>query len=406
MSIVEQLEAAGEVLSPAVRAAILALEAENTLLRARVAELEARLGMNSTNSSRPPSSDPPGTLRPRKPRSGRRRGGQRGHPGHHRSWLPPSRVDQVVEHRPSSCRRCGGSLIEGRLTGAAHVHQVIELPPVRAQVTEHRALALLCPHCGTKSCAALPEAVRASGFGPCLSALVVLLVARFRLSRRAVRELLGDVLDVPPPALGSAQALCEEAGSALHAPWKEALRAVRRSRLVGTDETAWKLRGSRRCLWVGVAPRATAFRIARSRSARDRERFLGRAHPGILTTDRWRAYDGHPLERRQLCWAHLQRNLQALCERGPPEAQLGRWGVAEAERLLRLHRQWRAGEISRAAMQHGVALVRARFGRWVQRAARSTSRKAGALARDLERLWPALWLFARVEEVGSVPQLP
>ncbi|MGI9182195.1 MAG: DUF6444 domain-containing protein [Longimicrobiaceae bacterium] len=132
----------GEVLSPAVRAVILAQEAEITALRARVAELEARLGMNSTNSPRPPSLDPPGTARPAKPRSGRRRGGQQGHPGHHRSLLPPSRVDHLIEHRPAVCRRCGGSLAAGRPVGGPEVHQVIELPPVRAVVTEHRALAI------------------------------------------------------------------------------------------------------------------------------------------------------------------------------------------------------------------------------------------------------------------------
>ncbi len=343
----EQLEAAGEILSPTVRAALITLEtsaARVPLLEARIRELEARLGMNSTNSSLPPSSDPPGTSHPGKPGSGRRRGGQKGHPGHPRSLLPPSRVDHVVEHRPEHCRRCGGSLAEGRIAGSPHVHPQIELPPVRAEVTEHRALAILCPHCGVRTRAALPEVVATSGFGPRLSALVVLRVARFRLSRRAVRELLGDVLDVAPPALSRAQGLFDEARAALHAPWKEALREVRRSPVVGADETPWKLRGQRRWLWVGVARGATAFRIGRSRRAREREQLLGREHPGILTTDRGRAYDGHPLERRQLCWAHLRRNLQALHDRGgtaapwaagasrKPNACWGRTGAGERGR--------------------------------------------------------------------------
>ncbi len=237
MSIVEQLEAAGEVLSPAVHAATLALEAEVALLRARVTELEARLGLNPTNSSLPPSSDPPGTARTAKPKRGRRRGGRKGHPGHPRSLLPPSHVDHVVEHRPEHCRRCGGSLAEGRIAGSAPLHQQIELPQIRAEVTEHRALALCCPACGTPTRAALLEAVAASGLGPRLSALVVLRMARFRLSRRAVRELLGDVLDLEPPALGSAQGRCDEARAALHAPWREAPREVRRSRIMGADET-------------------------------------------------------------------------------------------------------------------------------------------------------------------------
>src|SRR5215212_7144704 len=103
MSIVEQLEASGEVLSPAVRAAIELLERTVAELRERVRELEARLALNSTNSSKPPSSDGPGTPRAAKKPKGRKRGGQPGHRGHHRMLLPPERVDEVVQHTPESC---------------------------------------------------------------------------------------------------------------------------------------------------------------------------------------------------------------------------------------------------------------------------------------------------------------
>jgi hypothetical protein len=67
MSAVKQLETAGEVLSPAVRAVIVALEARLARAEARIRELEARLGQDSTNSSRLPSADPPGTARPAAP---------------------------------------------------------------------------------------------------------------------------------------------------------------------------------------------------------------------------------------------------------------------------------------------------------------------------------------------------
>ncbi len=105
MSAVDQLEAAGEVLSPAVRAVIAALAA-------RIREVEARRVQDSTHSSRPPSADPPGVVRAATPPSGRARGGQPGHRGHHRAVLSPARVDAVVEHRPAACRRCGHALAE------------------------------------------------------------------------------------------------------------------------------------------------------------------------------------------------------------------------------------------------------------------------------------------------------
>ena len=106
MSVVEQLEAAGEVLSPAVRAVLLAQETRIATLETRVRELEARLRQNSANSSQPPSADPPGATRGAAPPSGRGRGGQPGHPGHHRALVAPARVDVVVAHRP---RRAGAA---------------------------------------------------------------------------------------------------------------------------------------------------------------------------------------------------------------------------------------------------------------------------------------------------------
>ena len=150
MSVVEQLEAAGEVLSPVVRAAIVALEeiaAQVPRLEARIRELEARLGLDSTNSSLPPSADPPGVRRRGKLSTGRMRGAQKGHPGAHRSLLPPERVDELIEHRPCCCRHCGHSLVCAAEVGTRGRHQQIELPPIRAYAVEHQLLTLACPGC-------------------------------------------------------------------------------------------------------------------------------------------------------------------------------------------------------------------------------------------------------------------
>jgi transposase len=103
-------------------------------LEARVAELEERLRQTSQNSSRPPSSDPPTVVRAPRPRSKRKPGGQPGHTGHQRMMVPPEQVDRVVSVTPRHCRRCGGRLAGG--VGDPVRHQVMELPLVRAHVTE------------------------------------------------------------------------------------------------------------------------------------------------------------------------------------------------------------------------------------------------------------------------------
>jgi transposase len=300
MSILERLEAAGEVMSPAVRAALMALEEENRLLRAevthaqaRICELERRLGQNSTNSSLPPSKDPPGTRRTETKKSERKRGAQPGHGRHQRKMVPPERVDRVVDHYPRACRRCGEGFAVGQEAGATERRQVIELPPLRAEVTEHRLHRLVCPCCQSITAAADPPGVESAVvFGPRLVGFVAAVTVRLRASRRNLHALLGDVLDVAPPCIGQLQALLEEASRASLPAYQEARSALRRSAAAGVDETGWKLRGQRYWLWVGTTSSVSVFRLARQRSRKALHRLLSGQYRGILTSDRLSTY-GH-----------------------------------------------------------------------------------------------------------------
>jgi transposase len=120
-------------------------------LEARVAELEERLRQNSKNSHRPPSSDSPGTAaKARKPKSGRKRGGQIGHEGARRDLFPPEEVDQFVHHRAESCEKCHATLPTESRPGdpPPERHQITELPEKLFEVIEHQAHTVTCEHCG------------------------------------------------------------------------------------------------------------------------------------------------------------------------------------------------------------------------------------------------------------------
>ena len=211
--------------------------------------------------------------------------------------------------------------------------------------------------------------------------------------------LFRDLLDVPPPSIGTIQAMADEASAATLDTFREIRRHIRSSPTLAVDETGWKLRDQTRWVWAAVAPTATYFRIARSRAGREREALLGRDPPGVITTDRWRAYDGHPLEQRQLCWAHLTRNFQGVADAGGSGTLFGHAGVAECERLFSAWRRYSTGEISHAELRLEAKPLRARFRRLLSRGEMSEDRRARALARDLIRLWPALWTFLGTEGV-------
>lgn len=389
MSIVEQLEASGEVLSPAVRAAIDLLEATIAQLQERVRELEAQLKQNSTNSSKPPSSDAPWMVRLGKKPKGKKRGGQPGHRGHHRMILPPERVDGV-EHVPAACEHCGHSLAGAEEGRPVKVHQVVELPPIRAEVKEHRMACLRCPKCSKLTRAPLPAEVGGKHFGPRLTALAGLLAGHYRMSRRAVVDLLGRVLDVPAPSLGSTEACTQETSAALESAYREAHAEVRSSGWAGVDETPWKLCGKKMWLWVGVAHRATVFHLGRHRGAEELRTFLG-DFGGIVSSDRWCAYQIY--DRRQLCWAHLPRNFRKLGLRGGKAAEFAAKGEKVCDQVFERWRRFREGSLDREGLKREMAAVQASFRRLVERGAKSINQRVAGLCRNLLKLWPSLWTF-------------
>ena len=131
--------------------------AQLAALTARVQELEARLGGHSQNSHRPPSSDGPRTPpRSQRTRSGRAAGGQPGHPG--RTLAMTATPDHLVLHHPDQCAHCGATLAGVSATTVAR-RQVVDLPPLRLAVTEHRAATVACPHCQQPTTAPFPAAV-------------------------------------------------------------------------------------------------------------------------------------------------------------------------------------------------------------------------------------------------------
>ncbi len=374
------------------------LRGENGRLQARVRELEARLGQNSTNSSRPPSSDLPTTPpRPPAPATGRRRGGQPGHPPQQRALLPPEQVDQVVAHWPARCRRCQAAL-DPTAVGEPVRHQVTELPPVRAVVTEHQLQHVRCGACGTTTCAGLPAEVPTGAFGPRLQATVAVLSGRYRLSRREVVGVCTDVLGAPL-AVGSVDRLCQLTAQALAGPVAALQAAVQQAPVVHADETSWREAGQRCWLWVVVTAVATVFTLAPSRGSGVIKGLLGDPFAGYLISDRWSAYTWVAAARRQVCWAHLKRDFQKLVDYGGPGRAIGR----DALRLLAgLFAAW--ADLRADPAQRPQFIRRARQYQWRLRRVLETGQQCGCdktvnFCTALLKLWPALWTFVTVPGV-------
>src|ERR671918_1017997 len=347
----------------------------NRRLETRVAELEQRLNRSSRNSSLPPSQDPPSAPpRPRRPGSGRKRGGQPGHEGRHRRLLPPEQVDEVVEHWPERCLACARLFAEWDLVDAAEPwrQQVAELPPIAVRVSEHRLHAVCCPGCAAQTRAGLPARVSRSAFGPRLQAAVVTLAVRNRVSRRDTTELARELFGVEL-ATGSVDAIIQRAGEALAGPYTELEQRIKTAAAVNIDETGWKTCGGSRTLWGALTSRTAVFRIAAGRHAFEARALLGERFAGIVCSDRWRGYDYLDPSQRQLCWAHLLRDFTAHSEGMADQEAFGYGGLVIAHDLFAAWGSYQQ-DGDRARLQAQIAPLQDKLRTLLEHAARKSPR--------------------------------
>jgi transposase len=380
---------------------VAAQDAQIARLTARLEELERRLNRTSRNSSLPPSQDPPSAPeRTRAPSSGRSQGAQPGHPGHGRPLQPIESVDAVIDHWPERCG-CGHlfSRAEREPVGESARHQVSELPEIAVLVTEHRLHRLRCPDCGSTAHAELAAEVPAGAFGPRLEAAIATLSVRNRVSRRDVPELLGELFGVRV-ATGTVDAIVQRAGAALAGPYAELLAHVRSAPAVNVDETGWRLRGGKRTLWGAFTARAALLRIAPDRHERELGALLGEEFAGIACSDRWWAYNAFEPEQRQVCWSHLLRDFTAHAEGSAAQREFGEAGLQIAERLFGAWQQFQQGG-DRPALRRALAPLKRELRTLLEAHARKRARHqhTRSFAKNLLKLWPALWTFAEVAGV-------
>jgi transposase len=327
---------------------ILALEARVAALEATVQELLERLRQDSRTSSRPPSSDPPQRQRPRRQPSGRRPGGQPGHPGQTRRLVPGDEVDVVVPLKPAQCARC-----QQPLTGddpQPQRHQVLELPPRRPEVTEYQLHQLVCPCCGDTTRVAWPAGVPPRAYGPRVQAITALCTGAYRLSKRTTQQLLEDLFGVTM-SLGTISTLEAATVDAVAAPVEEARAYVRQQASVAVDETGWRQGDQRAWLWVAVTTWVTVFLVRLSRGGEVAGELLGVAFEGILVTDRWSAYNWYRVRWRQLCWAHLLRDIEAMIVRGGRSQEIGEALRSHARQMFHWWHRVRDGTLKRSSFR-------------------------------------------------------
>jgi transposase len=397
---------------PEAQAYILALEARVAALEATVQELLERLQQDSRTSSRPPSSDPPERERPRRQPSGRRRGGQPGHPGQTRTLVPVEDVDVVIPLKPDECARCQQPLMGDDLQPQRH--QGYEIPPITPVVTEYQLHQLVCPVCGDTTRAAWPDGVTTRAYGPRVQAITALCTGAYRLSKRTTQQLLEDLFGVTM-SLGTVSTLEAATVEAVAAPVEEARTYVQQQASASLDETGWRQGNPRAWLWVAVTTWVPVFLVRLSRGGKVARELLGGAFDGIVVTDRFSAYNWYPVRWRQLCWAHLLRDIEAMIGRGGCSQAIGEALRRHAHQMFHWWHRVRDGTLKRSSFRSSMSPVRREVERLLEAGSTCGVPKTEGVCRDILKRREALWTFVHLEgveptnnaaEVRSVDQKP
>ena len=373
----------------------------------RVVELERELQgaraprPTASNSSLPPSANPIGAKPPviKKP-TGRKPGGQIGHKGKSRTLLPVEQVNHLVAHRPVVCAECQQAIAPGASGEVVGRHQVAELPPTAVEITEHQALACRCGRCGHVSRGLIPDEVRASVTGPRLSAAIGLLGASMKGSRRAIAQMLREVLGCPM-ALGSVCAREKELCRALAGPHEALVAAAAHAKIKYVDETGWKLRGKSRWLFVSADREQVVFHIDKARTRPAFAALYGNdvrpnGRPrGIFCTDRAGIYDILSIKSRQLCWAHLGRDFVAALERDGAGAPAATEMLGVYHDLFESWHRFTGKQIRRSELRAAIEPLRTRMHQALTQGAAGRKTKTAGLCRSLLKREEALWRFAR-----------
>jgi transposase len=388
---------------PEVRAYLEMLEARVASLEAMVQALQEQnrilqeqLNQTSRYSFHPSLSDPPRPQRPRRHRGKRRRGGQPGHPGATRTLIPVEEVDEVVVVKPEACTHCHVPLWGDDPTPWRH--QVIEMPPLRPVVTEYQWHQLVCPACGTVTRAPWPVGVPSGTYGPRIQAMVALCTGAYHLSKRTTQQMMDEVFGVSM-SVGTIGHLEQATTAVLTAPVEEARTYVHEQKVAHLDETRWRQGDKGAWLWGAVTTWVTVFVVRLSRGGSVARELLGETFAGILVTDRYSAYNWYPVRWRQLCWAHLLRDFEAMRDRGGMSAELGEALLVQAYQMFTWWHRVREGTLQRSTFRASMTPLRREVERLLDVGSRCGVPKTAGTCRDIFKRRQALWTFVQIAGV-------
>jgi len=357
------------------------LREENKQLKRRVQQLEERLGLNSANSSKPPSTDQ--KKNKQKPKGGARKG----HSGHFRKLS--DHVDKHIISKVSQCEYCGSKELQKR---SSQFSDQVDIPEIKPFVTRIECCKYRCKGCGRKQVASFPEGYDKTSFGPKLISFISLCSSAYRMSKRTTKELLKNLLNVDI-SLGSIPSMEKKISRALNPSFETIQKRVNQTKVAYVDETSFREQAQTCYVWTATTDKDTLLRILPTRGLQSLDQIRPRSHPGITVTDRYQVYD---YKRQQYCLAHLYRDFKKFAQRDGPDGELGSRALFEMDQIFKATR-----EPCRKTMQSRVGYRKKKLENILEDAFANGSDKMSRFAERLLARYEKLFLFTRYPGVEA-----
>lgn len=359
--------------------------------------LKERLGLNSKNSSLPPSSDGQRKKKKLKNRSsGRSSGGQPGHAGYFRALLDTPEVDEIVHcELPKHCF-CGGEICAGE---EVQRHQVYELPEIKLHVTEYQLVKGFCQRCHYSHRASLPKGVSWGITGARLTSLMSSLVGKYKLSRRETRNFLKEHLNFSL-SLGTVFNKQKLVNQVLAQPVKALLPILKAESAVHMDETGHRQNAKSAWMWVIATHRGAYYEILASRGKKI-VRSLMEGFEGIAITDRYSVYNYFASHHRQLCWSHLKRDFTRISEKKDPViSRIGKELLNQEHGLFEVWHEYKSQKITRDQLIWQCEPIRKKVGECLEQCTYTDPHlRVARVAKNLLDHFNGLWTFLYEEGV-------
>lgn len=362
----------------------------------KIEELEEKLRVNSQNSSKPPSTDFNKKKKKKKfhtKKSNNKPGGQPGHKGTNRKL--EENPDRIIKCVTDENCRCGGKVFrESYLC----THQVTELVNHKKQVIEFRIEKGICNICSLRHKGSLPEGFSYYCLGPNAISTIANLTSRFRLSRQKVVEFFKEFFDIKI-SKGTVSNHEKIISNAIKPCYDDLLDKIKKEPVVHADETTHIESTKKHWVWIGVSSDITVFAFNKSRGKKAAQNLLGTSFMGYLVSDRYSAYNFVPSNMRQICWAHLKRDIRKISERSGEPGRLGDQMLSTFYKIYSYWNKFQANRIDREYLIKSTKILRKNFKVVLIKAKACGHKATENTCKNIYKLLDSLWQFIFIDNI-------